>query len=128
MYIDKTNIQQRQYYFWLGRQREDEKDLSGAIEAYVIYATHLAPQDKHIPHGWISSLYEMLGDDEKAMSHLSQFAAGCSQKKAAELYKELGYRHLALNNIDDTIHFFKLALSNDLTIGVRTKLNELLNI
>jgi hypothetical protein len=80
-------IRKRQEYYWLGRKYADENDLPKAIEAYKTYSTHLSEEDKHIPHQWISKFYDQLGETEKSLSHLEEFAKGCTPPRAAEVYK-----------------------------------------
>jgi hypothetical protein len=54
----------------LGRKWVDENDIPKAIEAYKEYSIHLAVEDKHIPHQWISKFYDKLGNQEKSLIHL----------------------------------------------------------
>ena len=120
-------IKKRQELYWLGRKYQDEGNYPEAIEAYQAYSAQLEEEDKHIPHQWISSFYEKLGEKEKALVHLEGFAKGCTPPKAAEVYKEIGEKYLALNNIEKAVINFEKAIAKDPKIGVKKKLEELKN-
>lgn len=120
-------LKKRQEFYWLGRKFEEENDLQQAIEAYKTYSTHLAEEDKHIPHQWISKLYDQLGETGKSLFHLEEFAKGCTPPKAAEVYKELGEKYLQTESIQKAISNFENAIANNPNIGVKKKLDELRN-
>lgn len=127
MDISKNAIQKRQYYYSLGRKFEKENNINEAIKTYKEYSTYLADEDKHIPHKWISSFYEQLGDIENSLFHLEEFAKGCSAPKAAEVFKELGENYLKLGNIYKAILNFEAAIHFNPNIGVKKKIDELKN-
>jgi tetratricopeptide (TPR) repeat protein len=127
MNTEHSIIKKRQHYYWLGMKWENENDLPKAIEAYKTYSTHLAEQDKHIPHQWISKFYEQLGDTEKSLLHLEKFAEGCTPPKAAEVYKSLGERYLTIHSIEKAVWNFENAIENNPNIGVKKKLDELIS-
>ena len=120
-------IRKRQEYYWLGRKYADENDLPKAIEAYKTYSTHLSEEDKHIPHQWISKFYDQLGETEKSLSHLEEFAKGCTPPRAAEVYKELGEKYLTVQAVERSVYSFEKAIANNPNIGVKKKLDELKN-
>lgn len=127
MNTNQTAIQKRQHFYWLGRKWEDENDIPKAIEAYKEYSTHLAEEDKHIPHQWISKFYDQLGSSEKSLFHLEEFAKGCTPPKAAEVFKEIGEKYLELNSIEKAVSSFESAIENNPNIGIKKKLDELKN-
>lgn len=124
---EQNAIKKRQEFYWLGRKYEDENDLPKAIEAYKTYSTHLAEEDKHIPHQWVSKFYDQLGETEKSLFHLEEFAKGCTPPRAAEVYKELGEKYLTIHSIEKAVSNFENAIANNPNIGVKKKLNELKN-
>lgn len=124
---DPNVIKKRQEYYWLGRKYEEENDLPQAIQAYLTYSSHLAEVDQHIPHQWISKFYEQLGDIEKSLFHLEEFAKGCTKERAAKVYKEIGEKYLAINSTEKAISNFEQAVRNNPSIGVKKKLDELKN-
>ena len=124
---EQNAIKKRQEFYWLGRKYEDENDLPKAIEAYKTYSTHLAEEDKHIPHQWVSKFYDQLGETEKSLFHLEEFAKGCTPPRAAEVYKELGEKYLAIHSIEKAVSNFENAIANNPNIGVKKKLDELKN-
>lgn len=124
---EQNAIKKRQEFYWLGRKYEDENDLPKAIEAYKTYSTHLAKEDKHIPHQWVSKFYDQLGETEKSLFHLEEFAKGCTPPRAAEVYKELGEKYLAIHSIEKAVSNFENALANNPHVGVKKKLDELTN-
>lgn len=125
MNLYKTVLQKRQYYYWLGRKWKDENNIPKAIEAYEEYSNHLAEDDKHIPHQWISKLYAQLGNYEKSLIHLERFAKGLSPLNAADVYKEIGEKYLILNIVDKAVLNFENAIKNNPNIGIKKKLDEL---
>lgn len=125
MNTNQSVIQKRQHFYWLGRKWEEENDILKAIEAYKEYSIHLADEDKHIPHQWISKFYDQLGNPEKSLIHLEEFAKGCTPPRAAEVYKEIGEKYLGLNSIEKAIINFENAIGNNPNIGVKKKLDEL---
>jgi tetratricopeptide (TPR) repeat protein len=122
---EQALINERYSAYWIGRKYQEENNLLKAIEAYKVYATHLAPEDQHIPHQWIAEFYDQLGEKEHALYHFEIFAKGCSKAVAAEVYKGLGNDYLALNNIKKAIESYELALRNDENIGVKKMLYQL---
>ena len=124
---EQNAIKKRQEFYWLGRKFEDENDLSKAIEAYKTYSTYLAEEDKHIPHQWVSKFYSQLGETEKSLFHLEEFAKGCTPPRAAEVYKEIGEKYLTIHSIKKAVSNFENAIINNPNIGVKKKLNELKN-
>lgn len=124
---EQNAIKKRQESYWLGRKYEDENDLPKAIEAYKTYSTHLAEEDKHIPHQWMSKFYDQLGETEKSLFHLEEFAKGCAPPRAAEVYKELGEKYLTIYSIEKAVSNFENAIANNPNIGIKKKLDELKN-
>lgn len=124
---EQNTVKKRQEYYWLGKKYEDENDLPKAIEVYKTYSTHLAEEDKHIPHQWVSKFYDQLGEPEKSLFHLEEFAKGCTQSRAAEVYKELGEKYLTIHSIQKAVSSFENAIANNPNIGVKKKLDELKN-
>jgi tetratricopeptide (TPR) repeat protein len=122
-----NTLKQRQESYWLGRKHEKENDLPQAIEAYKTYSTHLAEEDQHIPHQWISKLYDQLGERKESLFHLEEFAKGCTPPRAAEVYKELGEKYLKTQSIEKAVSSFENAIANNPNIGVKKKLEELRN-
>lgn len=127
MKVHQTDLEKRKHFFWLGQKYEGENNISKAIQAYQEYSKHLAQQDKHIPHYWISILYEKIGQINNALTHLELFAKGCTSQKAAEVYKEIGEKYLKLNSIEKAKENFQQAVKNNPNIGVRKKLDDLKN-
>jgi hypothetical protein len=103
MHPEQNTIQKRQHFYWLGRKWEEKNDIPKAIEAYKEYASHLAESDKHIPHQWIAKFYDQLEMPIESVTHLEQFAIGCSSQRAAEVYKEIGEKCLELNLVKRAI-------------------------
>jgi tetratricopeptide (TPR) repeat protein len=124
---DPNIIKKRQEYYWLGRKYEEENDLPQAILAYLTYSSHLAEVDQHIPHQWISRFYKKLGDIDKSLFHLEEFAKGCTKERAAKVYKKIGEKYLAINSTEKAISNFEQAVRNNPSIGVKKKLVELKN-
>jgi len=127
MNTNQEEIQKRQHFYRLGQQREKENDIPSAIEAYKEYSTYLANGDKHIPHQWISKFYNKLGNPEKSLIHLEEFARGCTPPKAAEVFKEIGEKYLELKSIEKAVLNFENAIKNNPNIGIKKKLDELKN-
>lgn len=127
MNMKEGSLQKIQHFYWLGRKYEEEDNIEKAIESYMEYSTHLADKDKHIPHQWISGFYEKLGESEKSLNHLEEFVKGCTPKKAAEIYKQIGEKYLELNMIEKAISSFENAIENNSNIGVKTTLDDLKN-
>lgn len=127
MNTNQQDIGKRQHYYWLARKHADEKDIVTAIVAYTEYSMHLADEDKHIPHQWIAEFCEQLGDLEKSLYHLEEFAQGCTPPKAAEVFKEIGEKYLVLNNREKAVLNFEKAIINNPNIGVKKKLDEIKN-
>lgn len=124
---EQNTLNKRQEFYWLGRKHQEENNLPQAIEAYKTYSTHLAEEDQHIPHQWISKFYDQLGETEKSLFHLEEFAKGCTPPRAAEVYKELGEKHLKIDSIEKAVSNFENAIANNPNIGVKKKLEELRN-
>ena len=111
--MKNKSIKARQHYYFLGRQYAEENKIEKAIETYKIYSTHLAEENEHTPYHWISTLYDKLGEKEKSLDSLSQYAKGCSSPKAADLYKEIGKSYIDLNLVDKAIISFEKSLKID---------------
>ena len=127
MIINQNIIKKRQEFYWLGRKFADENNLLKAIEAYKTYSTYLSDEDKHIPQQWIFKFYEDLGEVEKSLYHLEEFAKGCTPPKAAEVFKEVGEKFLKINLIERAKINFENAIEKNPNIGVKKKLKELKN-
>lgn len=125
MNTEYSVINIRQHFYWLGKKFEDENNIEKAIESYKEYSMHLADEDKHIPHQWISKLYDQAGNQEKSLLHLETFAKGCTPPRAAEVYKEIGEKYLVLKAVEKAIESFEKALDRNSQIPVKKKLKEL---
>lgn len=89
-------IKKRQYYFWLGKAYEVEEEWEKAIEAYKQYSSFLEEKDKHIPHLWISKIYDKRGDKKNAILHLKEYSKGCSTSKQNSINQEIKEREQKL--------------------------------
>ncbi len=127
MEIEYGGINKRYDLFWEGMAFEKENNLQKAIETYIAYADSLAFLDKHIPHYWISDLYDRLDQPLQAIHHLDFYAKGCSKLKAAEIYKEIGIRYYKLSEFEKAIHSFELALSYDENVSVKKLIDNAKN-
>lgn len=127
MNTNQNLVLNRQKYYWQAKKYEEEGNLLEAIEAYKVYLTHLADEDKHIPHQWISDFYKRLGEKEKSLIHLEKFAQGCTPPKAAEVFKEIGEKYFEINAIEKAVINFEKAIYYNTNIGVKKKLEELKN-
>jgi len=127
MEVNQSEIQKRQEFYWLGRKYQEQGNYTEAIEAYKTYSTHLADEDKHIPHQWISDFYEKLGKKEKSLFHLGKYAQGCTPPRAAEVFKEIGEHYLLINSIEKAVTNFENAIKNNPKIGIKKKLDNLKN-
>ena len=126
--MKNKSIQARQHYYFLGRQYAEENKIEKVIETYKIYSTHLAEENEHTPYHWISTLYDKLGEKEKSLDSLSQYAKGCSLSKAADLYKEIGKSYIDLNLVDKAIISFEKSLKIDPENALIKKVETLKNL
>jgi tetratricopeptide (TPR) repeat protein len=125
--MDLKNIKERQRYFALGQQFENEGDLEKAISNYRTYADYLADKDYHIPFQWISNMYKKLHQEEASLDALSVFAKGSNPPIAAKWYKEIGDRYLEINNVKAALNAYRLAVENNPNIGLKKKISQLEN-
>ena len=131
MNTEFKDIDKRYDLFWLGMKYEKEDNFQQAIETYLLYSEALAFADRYIPHIWISVLYDKLNLPSKAIYHIEQHVKGyiewkasihnkdLSKSKIGELYKDIGKRYLVINELENAIHAFELALSYDENVSVK---------
>ena len=126
MEIEKMSpIQKRQHYYFKGRGLAESGQTIEAIEVYKIYCTVLAKEDQHIPELWISKMYKEIGNEIESLKHLERYAIGCSDPKAAEVYKDCGDGYSNLGQFDMAIANYKLALKKNPKSPVKSKLQAL---
>jgi tetratricopeptide (TPR) repeat protein len=133
------DIDKRYDLFWLGMKYEKENNFQQAIETYLLYSEALAFADRYIPHIWISVLYDKLNLPSKAIYHIEQHVKGyiewkasidnkdLSKSKIGELYKDIGKRYLVINELENAIHAFELALSYDENVSVKKLIDSAKN-
>ena len=124
--FDAETLDKRYTAYRLGQDYEKNGEYENAIDAYLKYADVLMDRDKHMPHLWVSWLYDKLEKKDLALKHKEIYAKGCSSPKGATLFKELGNQYLELKNQSKAIECFELALERNPNIGVKTKLGALL--
>jgi tetratricopeptide (TPR) repeat protein len=125
--------------FWLGMKYEGENDLQKAIETYLTYSEALAFENGFIPHIWISGLYDKLHQPSQSIYHLEQYVKGYiewkasignkdfSKEKVGKVYKEIGKRYVVINELENAIHAFELALSYDKNVSVKKLIDNAKN-
>jgi tetratricopeptide (TPR) repeat protein len=139
MNTEFKDIDKRYDLFWLGMKYEKENNFQQAIETYLLYSEALAFADRYIPHIWISVLYDKLNLPSKAIYHIEQHVKGyiewkasidnkdLSKSKIGELYKDIGKRCLVINELENAIHAFELALSYDENVSVKKLIDSAKN-
>ncbi len=139
MNTEFKDIDKRYDLFWLGMKYEKEDNFQQAIETYLLYSEALAFADRYIPHIWISVLYDKLNLPSKAIYHIEQHVKGyiewkasihnkdLSKSKIGELYKDIGKRYLVINELENAIHAFELALSYDENVSVKKLIDNTKN-
>lgn len=139
MNTEFKDIDKRYDLFWLGMKYEKENNFQQAIETYLLYSEALAFADRYIPHIWISVLYNKLNLPSKAVYHIEQHVKGyiewkasihnkdLSKSKIGELYKDIGKRYLVINELENAIHAFELALSYDENVSVKKLIDNAKN-
>lgn len=139
MNTEFKDIDNRYNLFWLGMKYEKENNFQQAIETYLLYSEALAFADRYIPHIWISVLYDKLNLPSKAIYHIEQHVKGyiewkasidnkdLSKSKIGELYKDIGKRYLVINELENAIHAFELALSYDENVSVKKLIDSAKN-
>ena len=139
MNTEFKDIDKRYDLFWLGMKYEKENNFQQAIETYLLYSEALAFADRYIPHIWISGLYDKLNLPSKAIYHIEQHVKGyiewkasidnkdLSKSKIGELYKDIGKRYLVINELENAIHAFELALSYDENVSVKKLIDSAKN-
>lgn len=139
MNTEFKDIDKRYDLFWLGMKYEKENNFQQAIETYLLYSEALAFADRYIPHIWISVLYDKLNLPSKAIYHIEQHVKGyiewkasihnkdLSKSKIGELYKDIGKRYLVMNELENAIHAFELALSYDENVSVKKLIDSAKN-
>jgi tetratricopeptide (TPR) repeat protein len=139
MNTEFKDIDKRYDLFWLGMKYEKENNFQQAIETYLLYSEALAFADRYIPHIWISVLYDKLNLPSKAIYHIEQHVKGyiewkasidnkdLSKSKIGELYKDIGKRYLVINELENAIHAFELALSYDENVSVKKLIDSAKN-
>ena len=139
MNTEFKDIDKRYDLFWLGMKYEKENNFQQAIETYLLYSEALAFADRYIPHIWISVLYDKLNLPSKAIYHIEQHVKGyiewkasihnkdLSKSKIGELYKDIGKRYLVINELENAIHAFELALSYDENVSVKKLIDNTKN-
>lgn len=120
-------IAKRQFYFFQGQGFEKEEKLELAIGAYLEYSKVLEEVDKHIPHQWISQLYEILMLPEKSLQHLELYAEGISEARKAELFKDIGEKYESLGLSLNALRCYEKSISVKDQIGLKTKILKLNN-
>ena len=139
MNTEFKDIDKRYDLFWLGMKYEKEDNFQQAIETYLLYSEALAFADRYIPHIWVSVLYDKLNLPSKAIYHIEQHVKGyiewkasihnkdLSKSKIGELYKDIGKRYLVINELENAIHAFELALSYDENVSVKKLIDNAKN-
>ena len=139
MDIDYKDIDKRYDLFWSGMKYEKENNFHQAIDTYLVYSEALAFADRYIPHIWISGLFDKLNLPSKAIYHIEQHVKGYiewkasinnedfSKDKVGKLYKEIGKRYLVINELENAIHSFELALSQEENVGVKKLIDNAKN-
>lgn len=139
MNTEFKDIYKRYDLFWLRMKYEKENNFQQAIETYLLYSEALAFADRYIPHIWISVLYDKLNLPSKAIYHIEQHVKGyiewkasidnkdLSKSKIGELYKDIGKRYLVINELENAIHAFELALSYDENVSVKKLIDNAKN-
>ena len=139
MNTEFKDIDKRYDLFWLGMKYEKENNFQQAIETYLLYSEALAFADRYIPHIWVSVLYDKLNLPSKAIYHIEQHVKGyiewkasihnkdLSKSKIGELYKDIGKRYLVINELENAIHAFELALSYDENVSVKKLIDNTKN-
>jgi tetratricopeptide (TPR) repeat protein len=139
MNTEFKDIDKRYDLFWLGMKYEKENNFQQAIETYLLYSEALAFENRFIPHIWISVLYDKLNLPSKAIYHIEQHVKGyiewkasidnkdLSKSKIGELYKDIGKRYLVINELENAIHAFELALSYDENVSVKKLIDSAKN-
>lgn len=139
MNTEFKDIDKRYDLFWLGMKYEKENNFQQAIETYLLYSEALAFADRYIPLIWISVLYDKLNLPSKAIYHIEQHVKGyiewkasidnkdLSKSKIGELYKDIGKRYLVINELENAIHAFELALSYDENVSVKKLIDNAKN-
>lgn len=139
MNTEFKDIDKRYDLFWLGMKYEKENNFQQAIETYLLYSEALAFADRYIPHIWISVLYDKLNLPSKAIYHIEKHVKGyiewkasidnkdLSKSKIGELYKDIGKRYLVINELENAIHAFELALSYDENVSVKKLIDSAKN-
>ena len=139
MNTEFKDIDKRYDLFWLGMKYEKENNFQQAIETYLLYSEALAFADRYIPHIQISVLYDKLNLPSKAIYHIEQHVKGyiewkvsidnkdLSKSKIGELYKDIGKRYLVINELENAIHAFELALSYDENVSVKKLIDSAKN-
>lgn len=139
MNTEFKDIDKRYDLFWLGMKYEKENNFQQAIETYLLYSEALAFADRYIPHIWISVLYDKLNLPSKAIYYIEQHVKGyiewkasihnkdLSKSKIGELYKDIGKRYLVINELENAIHAFELALSYDENVSVKKLIDSAKN-
>lgn len=125
MSSDYEDVNKRYDLFWLGMSYERENNLQKAIDTFLLYADALAPKDRYLPHIWISGIYNKLDQPTQALFHLEEFARGCSENRAALIWKDIGKKYLEINDLKKAIYSFEEAIKHDDTIGVKKLLDHL---
>lgn len=121
----QKSIKKRQFYYFQGSEYEKENQLEKAIKSYLDYSGVLSEEDQHIPHQWISKLYERLGDKENSLIHLELFADGSTDARKSEVYKEIGEKYELMERYEKALEFFQKATSINNQIGLKTKISKL---
>ena len=139
MNTEFKDIDKRYDLFWLGMKYEKENNFQQAIETYLLYSETLAYADRYIPHIWISGLYDKLHQSSQSIYHLEQYVKGYiewkasieykdfSKEKVGKLYKEIGKRYVVINELENAIHAFELALSYDKNVSVKKLIDNAKN-
>lgn len=126
--IDPNSLKMRQQYYFEGRAFEAAGDLEAAINAYEQYSNWLKEEDRHIPHQWISELYERLSMHEVSLKHLSLYAEGCTPPRAADVFKEIGAAYERLNQFDNAMEAYESAIRKNPKMGIFKRMDEIKSI
>jgi len=121
----QKSTKKRQFYYFQGSEYEKENQLENAIKSYLDYSGVLSEADQHIPHQWISRLYEKLGDKEKSLVHLEVFANGSTDARKSDVYKEIGEKYELLERYEKALECFQKATAINNQIGLKTKISKL---
>ena len=139
MNTEFKDIDKRYDLFWLGMKYEKENNFEQSIETYLLYSEALAFENRFIPHIWISGLYDKLHQSSQSIYHLEQYVKGYiewkasieykdfSKEKVGKLYKEIGKRYVVINELENAIHAFELALSYDKNVSVKKLIDNAKN-